>query len=486
MTEFRIRLRNPASPIILICILVLCEFLMPTAEASYAVITINGMKPVMSSDTMIVAAGTVFGALVFPIYLLVLGAGYSRDRRLGIDSLYRSSPFDIALLFTARMLANSILVTFSSLVVLALLVLTVSIHFGAPPHPLSFIIYLLTMLPVALIAVTLSSVIDRYLTSDLAKSAVAFFIWDGVMIASVIGHFDLFGVSFLARNIVPGWAGTDLSVGIIAAKNFPTVPWKTVELTTDYTTSRLLLMGGALILSGIVCLVSRYGKRAAYPSRQSTPQVASVGHCERVAPTPDELRRATVSHVSAVRAGILLANRWLIRAKWTWITILLSFLFAIVFIESPQPALAIALTVPITILGRGHRTERGTCLISLELTTPALWRPTPTFFSSLVLAVLMAAPVLPALLHLPLMRGVHIILGLLVSSMWLSWTCTSLARPLLGISTYLFIWYLTACNTVPPAADILGVNASSAISLMGVSVGVILLASLMYRERQRA
>jgi len=86
----------------------------------------------------------------------------------------------------------------------------------------------------------------------------------------------------------------------------------------------------------------------------------------------------------------------------------------------------------------GHLTADG-ALRDLELSSAALWRPTPALFTSIVLASITVLAALPVLLAAPIFVSLQLLLGIFTACLWLTWTCAQLNRPLLGISTYALV-----------------------------------------------
>ena len=60
------------------------------------------------------------------------------------------------------------------------------------------------------------------------------------------------------------------------------------------------------------------------------------------------------------------------------------------------------------------------------------------------------------LLAAPIFVSLQLLLGIFTASLWLTWTCAQLNRPLLGISTYALVWYLESFSDVPPELDLRG------------------------------
>lgn len=476
VTELRIKIRNPASAVLIVFILALCQFLLvPASGASYTIISVNGLRPLLSTDTSVVAVGTVFCAMIFPVYVLFLGSGHARDRHLGIDLIHRPTPLHQVLLTVGRLVASLILVSFSSLIALALLVLTLILHGPSFPRMASLLGFGLAVLPVAFLAVPISYAIDRYLTTDLSKSIAAFFVWTATLLASVRGFFDVFGIAFIADSVLPGQKPADLSFGILSAKNLSSVHWDSVSFSPPYAISRLLLACGGFTLCILVCLAERYAPKGISPvGIQASARRADGSSVPSLA--VQNLRRAPVSSVTPIAAAILLVRRWSKERKWFWPIVLIS---AFLSITSPfRYAVITTLVIPLAIT----RSEAKPALAAIGRTNPHLWHPTPTSFSELVLAGIMAIVALPAFVKIPALQVLHVTLGFLVSSAWLTWTGTILGRPLFGTSVYSLIWYMTACNSVPSQYDLFAASGTSRVSLSATAV----LAAMLFLATVRA
>jgi len=119
--ELLLRLRDTNVPIMAACVAAACVLLTPSADASYAVITFGGMKPVMSAESALVSAGLVLSLLMLPVYALGLGLGCARDRRLRTGAILASSPVEAGSIAGGRLVANAAVVTVFSLVTLILI-----------------------------------------------------------------------------------------------------------------------------------------------------------------------------------------------------------------------------------------------------------------------------------------------------------------------------------------------------------------------------
>ena len=150
--ELTMRMRDTSVPILLVLMAAVCVLLTPSADAGYAVITFGGIKPVMSASTSLVAAGVVLSLVMFPIYVLALGAGCSRDRRLGTGAALASSPIPAEALLAGRTIANAGIVILFPLVTLALVTASIASRTNTAPDMFAAAVYLLITVPCGLCA----------------------------------------------------------------------------------------------------------------------------------------------------------------------------------------------------------------------------------------------------------------------------------------------------------------------------------------------
>jgi hypothetical protein len=472
--ELKIRLRDTSLPLLLAAAAGCCILLTPSEDAGYAVITFHGMKPVMSASTSLVAAGTVFSLLVFPVYLLGLGVGFCRDRRLGAGVILASSPVDGALLLTARMLANAVLVTLFSLMVLVLVAIVIASRLGSLPDTSSLLAYLLIVIPAALCSLPAATLIDRYLGHrDMAKAGVAFAVWILLILCSVMAWPDVFGLLFLKQNR-PAGSESELSMGIIVAQQMPKVAWRTVRLTSSFAGAQFWLMIGAIVTSVFIGIVVVSGMMLAL---SHPPRYAGAGPATPASSFAGELLRWKPVQPGVAGAAFALARRWLIRARWTWALIGCSLMASVALANSPRVALAAALLIPLTI-ANASRIRGETSVRNVELSISSLWRPSPSLFTAFVLMALTAIPAAPVHLALPPLRSLHVLVAVAASALWLTWTCTGIARPLLGISVYTLVWYISSFSDIPSSADLLGV-AGTAFPSFSAACGLAIIFGLL-------
>jgi hypothetical protein len=475
-TELLLRMRDTNVPIMAACVAAACVLLTPSAEASYAVITFGGMKPIMSADSALVSAGLVLSLLMLPVYALGLGLGCARDRRLRTGAILASSPVEAGSIAGGRLTANAAVVTVFSLVTLILIALAIVSRMKNLPGAASMAAYLLIVAPAGLCSLPLGALLDRYFGEQNAAKAIAtIMFWSVLMVTSLTAWPDAFGFTFLRQNAPPG-AGPNFSVGIVGAEHLSRISWKTVELTSSFFASRIQMLGAVFAVCIGVWLVTRrsllksIGRAAAW----------TEGGSAAVAIATPELPRIRPSNAGPVRTGWIVARRWLKGSKLVALLFAASVTIGMVS-ASVRLAVGVALLIPLAIVNA--RRISGSLEVRLfERSNTALWRPSPLVFSSLLLVVLTALPVIPALAQVTAQRSIHVLLAIAAASLWLTWSCAGIARPLMGISVFTLAWYLECFGDLPPAADLLGLGATSLPALAAAAGLTIVLGVLTLRK----
>ncbi len=455
--ELLLRFRDTNVPLALTCVAALGVLLTPPAGANYAVITFGGLKPVMSAGTSIVSAGIVMALLMFPVYLLVLGLGCSRDRRLGTGVVPASSPIGALSLLAGRMVANAILVVLFSLVALPLVIVVTASRFHTTPDLISVAAYLLVVVPAGLLSLPVAAWMDRYLGDSVTvKSTAAITLWLMLMTLSLTTGADAFGLLLLKQNVPGGVSGSEFSVGIIVAEHMEQVPWKTVELTPSFTAARLTLLALTVVMSGLACIIAAPGLMEALTC---TPGRSHAGAAAAVIEALD-LPRVRPSPIGPLSAAFILCRRWFTGAHCPRALFAAGVVFAVMIPHLPRVAIGAALLIAPSIVNL-RRISGETHVRQFELSMAALWRPAPLLFTAAVLAAMTAIPALPVIVTLPPVRGVHVLLAIIGMALWIAWSCAGIGRPLLGISVFTLVWYLECFTDLPPAADLFGLGATS-------------------------
>jgi hypothetical protein len=474
--ELLLRMRDTNVPIMAACVAAACVLLTPSAEAGYAVITFGGMKPIMSAETALVSAGLVLSLLMLPVYALGLGLGCARDRRLRIGAIWASSPVEAGSIAGGRLVANAAVVTAFSLVTLILIAVAIVSRMKHLPGAASMAAYLLIVTPAGLCSLPVGALLDRYFgEQNAAKAITTIMFWSVLMVTSLMAWPDAFGFTFLRQN-VPVGAGPDFSVGIVGAEHMSRVSWKTVELTSSFLAARIQMLGTVFVVCIGVWLATRrsllqsIGRVAAYAEAGSATVAIAAPALPRVRP----------SNARPVLAGWIVTRRWLKGSKLVALLFAASVTIGMVS-ASVRLALGVALLIPLAIVNA--RRLSGSLEIRLfERSNTALWRPSPLVFSSLLLVALTALPVIPALAHVTAQRGIHVLIAIAAASLWLTWSCAGIARPLMGISVFTLAWYLECFGSLPPAADLLGLSATSLPALAAAAGLTIVLGVLTLRK----
>jgi hypothetical protein len=458
-TELTLRLRNPSLPVLLALVLAACALLVPDPSAGYAVVTIDGMKPVMSAGTALAAAGIVLGILLLPVYGLALDVGHARDRRTLLDRLHLASPADGVAVMGGRMLAALAFVLLTALLALAVVSSTVAARYGSAPPVAAAAAFLLIVLPAGICAALVGALLDRFLPERSGlRATLAFAGWMLAVGLYFATRADLFGIGYVA--LAAGRAHPPaLSVGVISTRGLPPVDWRSAPLPAAFALGRLGLAGA--LVAATAALVPLLGPR---------PVLAFGGGSAAAAPVlrpPSGVWPAptlTFRTASTPAAALRVAARWLGRSRSAWAAMALALVLALVPGGAPGPALAAALAVPMLALSRTSPREVRVAA-TLEATTPALLRPSPALMHAWVLALLAAAPALPAVARMPAVQAATALAAAAGAALWLVWTHRCAPRPLLGVSTFAAVWYADTFNDLPAPMDVLGLWHPSAAAL---------------------
>lgn len=494
-TELTLRLRNPTLPVLLAFLFAVCALLVPDPAAHYAVVTIGQKKPIMSADTALVAAGIVFGALLLPVYALVLDIGNARDRGNMLDRLYLTSPANPAVVSTARLLASMTFVIITALLALFVVSSTVVARYKSLPAPSAAALFLLIVVPIGMVAALLAAVLDRFLPErNSAKTALAFAAWIGAVMASIAARPDLFGMSYVRDAMAPPGSDPAFSVGVVTTQGMSSIPWQTAPLASEFALSRLGLIALMTATAVGFGFLLRLRMNPTAPAKSTGGVVAAPG-----APSGDmsaiSIARpttvASVASVSATASASAFATmrgivaRWLTRSRIAWAAIVITLLLGIRPGGAPGAALAVALTIPMIITSRTSLREARVSA-TLEMTTAAFFRPSPALMHGWVLALIAIAPALPALARMPVLQAATAMIALIGFAMWLTWTHRCVSRPLLGISSVAVIWYANAFNNMPAQLDILGLRHASTTALLIATVAACGMILLVRRHDRRA
>jgi hypothetical protein len=456
--ELTLRLRDTNVPILLACMAAVCMLLTPAAGAGYAVITFGGVAPDMSATTAVFAAGIVLSLLAFPIYALGLGVGCARDRHLRTGAFIASSPVNQISVLAGRILANLLLLFVFSLAMLSLVIAVTAPRLKSFPDVTAITAYLLVVIPSGFCGVLAGACMDRWLGDRIgARAMVIMTVWCVLMVCSVVAGPDAFGLRLLKDNAPRGIAGSEFAVGIVVAQQMARVRWVNLALTPSFFSACLRVV--AVIIAGFVPVLvwPRFLEQLSRATQRTnggaSDPVSAVVDLPSIRPRP----------AGALAVSIVIAQRWFQRGGWIRIIFAAALASAILTPRVPRVSLSLTLLVPLAIANAG-RLSGESYLRQLELSTASMWRPSPLLFTSLALTAAGVMPVLPALAALPLFRIIHIVVALLGMVLWLTWTCAGLARPLLGISMYVVIWYFESFGDMPAAADFLGFTATSTAS----------------------
>jgi hypothetical protein len=472
--------RDTRLPVLLALCAGLCLLLTPPGNASYAILTFGGLKPVMSAGTRLITAGIVLELLLFPFLLLRLGVGHARDQRLGTAHFVASCPLDRSSVVAARIFANAMLVFGFCALLLVLLSTAVALREKQAPAVLAMAAFLLITIPSALLSLPLGAALDRWLGGNrLLQTAIAAAVYALLITSAVFDQADTFGLRLLKENWPPSVSSASFSIGLVSAPEGPGISWNIEAIPLAFVCRQGLLVLVAILAVATVSWLARFqlnGKDMPLQRGESPPDSAPTFH-------PD-LVRLKPRRITYVQGALVLAGRWFTRSAWTGITAVAALLLSAMYPHAMRTGPVAALLIPLLIANRGHLTAESSHR-DLELSSPALWRPTPTLFTSIVLASITALAALPGLLASPVLACLQLLVGMLASCLWLTWTCAQLNRPLLGISIYALFWYLESFSGLPPALDLLGLRGTNGPAF-GITAAACLVLAIACVRRDQA
>lgn len=133
IAELRLRFRTSGLVVRLAVLVILCALLVPPDNASYTVLSIDGMRPAMSADTALLAASLVLSTLIIPVYGLWLDLGRNRDAARDVRELILTVPQRMMYILNARLCAGGITAFISIIGALLILAVTVLTRYGSWP-----------------------------------------------------------------------------------------------------------------------------------------------------------------------------------------------------------------------------------------------------------------------------------------------------------------------------------------------------------------
>lgn len=500
--EMALGFRKSQIPFLTAGLLVFCQALIPPIDAPYAALTANDLKPIMSADTMTLATGTIFATLAFPAFVLYLGGSRSRDAETGAEALLLSSavstPRHALAIAGGRLLANGILATVILGIASALLLISVFFRTGQLPALISVSSTLGIAFPIVLLSSILGVALDAAVLSNRMKSLVAFASWTALLLLTLFGRgADFFGLRFLGENMIPGPTPPALAVGFIGGK-MGTISWNEFHETGAHFGIRLLLTSvvAGIGLSAAFAMAGAFRRQLALRSGVQTglPPAIQAGTRRRVkevqATTTDLPERLAPRSVPRLRMLWVIAGSWLLHGAWPKILILLAAVLAGASSATAEAGAAASLLIPALIFTQAkQRTAAGAR--TLKLSTASFWNPTPHLMETFALWGLTFAPMLPWVAReifsgAGLLHPLHFAVAALACCGWIVYAQRALEKDLLATSIYLFIWYLLACNRLPPAADLLAVHGTAPVSFaVTAAIGACLCLAIARKDLPR-
>jgi hypothetical protein len=371
-------------------------------------------------------------------------------------------------------------ITLVSLLVLLLVSLVIFSRFWSVPGAVSLAAFLSIVIPAGLCSLPIGALIDRFLPDrNAARASVAITLWLMVVTAAIIAWPDVFGLLLLKHNRPAGLQDAEIAIGVIGSHDMVRVVWRSVALPATLVGGRLGIAAGAAVLAAVVAALAgqRFMRAISVRPRFQRSTVA----ISTSAGAAGELPRVRPCRVGTLRSAYILVRHWLTGHIWMWALIALTIVLSVALPNSHRIVVAAALMLPL-LIADARRIPSNSQIRQLEFSVPAVWRPSPSLFAGFVLAGLTAFPTIATLSGLRPLHAIHTVAGIAALALWLVWTCAGIAKPLLGISVYALVWYVSVFCDIPPQADLLGVG-GTAVSSLGATLSACLVLGILLHRR---
>lgn len=472
-------------PTILVGSIVLLAFslmLAPAASAPYAVISVNGMKPIMSASPALFTMGVLFSLCMFPVAVIYLGRAYGYDRRNGIRELYLSSPMSFPgrafCLAVARLLSAGIVCFVVIIIIMMLCAISVRLRAGTWPSLDSAMSCLAIVVPVIVAIATIATTFSAFIWKTTVRIILTLCAWLSLVVWPMFGNGpDLFGIRFIGENIAPGQTKAALSVGFIEG-NISTIQWEVLRESRAHLIGQLYLLLSIVVIAAIICGAIAFAYRWMLASHHYSSKAPAQIQGYEQRPSNLSPVRLRTNNPTALRVIWINAVGFLQRSK---LTKMLMVATGVIALGSGHASYAfpVALLIPLTLVrNRPRRMTRPERVV--QLTTPSLWSVTPTLILVFAISLLTMIPVTLIVLrnHNDALALIQFAVVVLAMSGWLAYTHESTERETLGKAVYIITWYCFGCNSLPASADLFAIHGFSVVPfiidvVVAVLVGII-------------
>jgi len=465
-TEISARLRAPVALLQMFALVALCAALTPTPQGRYTILKFGDRVPVMTAETALIAASVVLNLILLGVLGLVLDMGRVRDSRTGLRLLFTTQPGSPAAIGLGRFLANLlfglIVFAFAGLV----LSTTLLARHGALPGAGSVILFLVIGAPAIVAAAILGFVIDLLLPqSPPLRSAAALGLWTAVVMASLVGGFDILGAKALLTLGGSAVSAEQLSLGFVPVKGSALFPWPHAAAGGMAVLRDRSAVAAGLLVLGSLAVCALAGRLHRISARGGArPAAANPGATLAAAPSPLP-SRAPNAGVAGPLASALILGRLLV-ARSPFAALLLAASFVLGITGSAQPGVVFAIVLATALIGVAGTTPADLRLAaSIERCEPSLARPSAAVFHTLMTWGAMLAAATPSLVDVGPIQSGTAAAAMLVYASWSIWSHRIADMPLLGVGLAGMVLYVVLFNDVPPEADVLGLWNSSPLAL---------------------
>ena len=467
-TELKLFMRDSSLIGLLAILLGLCFALTPSPEASYAILTIAGQKPIMTADTLLVASALVFAIFIFPLYTLLFGIGRKRDHEQKVSLLFAKDNGGLLAVIIGRIMTNIVKLFMISVIACCALLLMIYIEHSQLPSLSALLYFVVATVPSGLFAIVIGILLDRYLAGHYNKQLfITFSLWFAFILFAIHSPFDIFAV----KLIQPGTFNGQVSIGFISAATLPLFDWQEFA-----PSSSLFIQGSWYILIGVFVLLLCAGLLFLHQGMNLSVKVRYKQKLVKRAAVSGNIwddRSTSTAPAGQLKSGWIVLSHWLGLSRLSFLLMCGVFTGALIDPQQITVLIPLALAIPLTLF-TGNKMAHTTCVHQIELTTNALRIPSPILFRILIMLIAIIVPLLPSMIHFNWWQLASFCFSSAAVVTWLFTAFYLWHKPMLAITVYAVIWYIFAINQ--PPFDLFGIHSqmshqiTTAVSLIMFSI----------------
>lgn len=464
-TEYTARVRQKLSHFRLLVLVMLCAAMVPSPNAGYSILHINGIAPKMSSDTALQASAVVFGIIALFVFGLMLDVGRRRDLRQQLHPLFANHYAQLQWILLGRCVANLIYAHTAIAIAAFAISTTLLARYGVLPTSEAFAMFALIVSPAVITAVLIGMLVDILLPEQIWLRLVSVFVsFSALLVLAMFSPVDIVGISVLKQLIGNTDVSQELAIGFIKSDSSTGFNW----LESAMPLNKVMLPRFSMIflfLGIAITLTFLLGPILARKNSQIINVEIEPELKRTVLPRFDQnivKKSIEVAHLGTALAIVFI--RIIPRSKLALVLLFTAFLVGLMG-GATSLALTLILFVPF-ILFSNIQTQELRVAETIEKCEPALTRFGNHLMVFSVIFIAMFSAAIPSLLRLELPQAVTAFFGAAALTAWLVWTLRIRDFQVFGVSLAGIVLYANVFNDIPPMLDIMGLWYSNLTALV--------------------